>query len=473
MNKVIILLVALWAFIAIANARPIMFFADQTDAPLGLSLGYNGIAYAWTTYKKGQSNYRIRFFGTNHINESLTDAWINFANGTIIEHLAVNIDQNYRYFLGDLRTNFSIFNHLLREEIYVTVASEGHSNGTITGYFRCRPHSGIAIVDANQVVEGSASFASGIAWASIDISTIHSLPTDILDQVASIEANSLFNGRVLHNDTNVTSITFNAPANFSVSAPALATATLSGVYNDGKFTDVTVDPDFYSIDTYESYYEVNSATASNNIRGNIYPVLTPSRRRVPFEADTVSGTTIYPGAGFGTLRWANQEGSEANANSYMTLRSEDIGGTFVYVGVFKFHAATNKKNFELVRALTTEINARIQGTGTWVIEFFDATEGQFIPLCTLSDTTFGGWTAAYQDNWDFAVSDYSSTRHQLNVRVSVSSSVQSTLYLDLFAVRSWVPGSGSNQALKSVVQFLNTYPGEFANGTQINTGTDL
>jgi len=375
--------------------------------------------------------------------------------------------------LGDLRVNGSIFHELLREEIYVTVASEGHSNGTITGYFRCRPHSGIAILDSTQVLAGSVSTGSGIGWASIDISTIHSLPTDILDQVASIQANSLFNGRVLHNDTNVTAITFNAPANFSVTAPALASATLSGVYNDGKFTDVTVDPDFYSIDTYESYYEVASATASNNIRGNIYPVLTPSRRRIPYNVQTVSGTTIYPGAGLGTLRWANQQGSDSNSNSYITLRSEDIGGTFTYIGLFTFPAGTNNKNFELVRALTTEINARIQGTGTWLLEFFDDVTSTFIPVCTLSDTTFGGWTAAYQDNWDFAVSDYSSTRHQLSVRVSVATTVQSTLYLDLFAVRSWVPGAGSNQALKSVVQFLNTYPGEFANGTQINTGTDL
>jgi hypothetical protein len=446
-----------------------MFFADQTDAPLGLSLGYSGITYAWTTVKKGQSNYRLRIFGTNHIAEELTDAWIGYQNGTIISHLAVNIDQSYRYILGDLRVNFTTLDALLTEQLYVTVASKGHSNGTITGYFRCRPHSGLAILDATQVVEGSASFGSGIGWAEITVSTIHSLPSDILDQDASISANSAFNGRVLHNNTNTSSVTFNAPANASVSTTALATANLTGIYSDAKFNSVAVDADFYSIDTYESYFEVNSATAFNNIRGNIYPLLTPSRRRIPTYVDTVSGTTILPGAGLGTLRWANQEGAERNTNSYISLQSEDIGGTFSYIGVFTFPAATNKKNFELVRALTVELNARIQNTGTWVFEFFDSTSATFIPVGTLSDTTVSGWTPAYIDNWDFGVSNYANFRRELIMRVSTSSTAQTTLYLDLFAIRSWVPGSGSNQALKSVVQFLNTYPGQFANGTEINT----
>jgi hypothetical protein len=468
MNKVIILLVALWALIAFANARPIMFFADQTDAPLGLSLGYSGIAYAWTTVKKGQSNYRIRFFGTNHIAETLTDAWIGYQNGTIISHLAVSTDKTARYILGDLRVNFTTIDALTTEQLYITVASSGHSNGTITGYFRCRPHSGIAVVDSVQVVEGSASSGVGLAWAEITISTIHSLPADITEQVASIDANSLFYGRVLHNNTNTTSVTFNAPANSSVSAAALTSGTLSGVYSDAHFAGVAVDPDFYSIDTYESYYEVNSATALNNIRGNIYPVLTPSRRRIPYQVDTVTGTTIYPGAGLSTLRFANQEGSNDNTNSYISLRSEDIGGIFSYVGVFTFHAATNKKNFDIVRALTVELNAKISQTGVWAFEFFDSTSSTFIPVGTLSDATASAWTPTYIDNFHFGVSDYANSRREIAMRISVTSSVQTRLYLDLFAIRSWTPGSGSNQALKGVVQFLNTYPGEFANGTSIN-----
>jgi len=470
MNKVFILLVALWAFIAFANARPIMFFADQTDAPLGLSLGYSGIAYAWTTFKKGQSNYRIRFFGTNHINETLTDAWINYANGSIISHLAISLssDKTERYFLGDLRVNFTVVDALLSEALYVTVASTGHTNGTITGYFRCRPQQGIAFLDNTQVVAGSSGKGEGFGWAEIAVSTIHALPADILDQVASINANSLFNGRVLHNVTNTTSVNFNAPANASETAAALTSANLTGVYNDAKFTGVTPDADFYSIDTYESYFEVLSGTNNSDIRGNIYPLLTPSRRRIPTTVDTVSGTTIYPGAGLSTLRFANEQGSQSNTNSYITLQSENIGGTFTYVGIFNFPAATNKKNFQLVRALTVELNAKIKNTGTWTFEWFDSASGTFIPAGTLSDTTLVSWTAAYIDNWDFAVSDYANTRNELSLRISSSSTVQTSLYLDLFAIRSWVPGAGSNQALKSIVQFLNTYPGKFKNGTEIN-----
>jgi len=464
MNKVILLLVAIFAFVAFANARPLMFFADQTDGPLGLSLGWSGIAYAWTTIKKGQGYYRVRFFGTNHINETLTDAWINFQNGTIIDHLAVNTNDVDRYFLGDLRLNVTVFTALVQEELYITVATDDLPDGVTTGYFRCRPHSGIASITADSVIGGSTSEGVGLGWAEITTSTIHALPTDILDQMDSIAANSHFNGRVLHNCTGTTAVTFNAPANASQTASALATGTLAGLFDDGKFANVTIDGNFYFIDYGQSYYEVQGS--EGNIRGQIYPLLTPTRRAIPYKVDTVAGTTREPGAGFASLRYANQEGNDRNSNSYMSLTASPTSGNFTYIGVMYLEAATNKKNQELVRAFTLELNAKILGTGTWVFEFFDSTNGEFVPIGTLTDAV--NWTPAFVDDYDFAVSDFANVRSQLVMRVSVNSEFSTSLLLDLFGLRSWVPSSNSNQVLKSIVKFLDAFPGVFSNGTVIN-----
>jgi len=462
--KVLLLLCALMAFVAIANARPIMFYADQTDAPFNISFGWSGISYAWATYKKGQDYHRLRIFGTNHINETLTDAWISYSNGSIIDHLAVNTNSRDRYILGDVRIGFEAFDALLAEALYITVASSGHRNGAIKGYFRCRPHEGLAFLTAAQVVSGSNSTAVGFGFGSIDVSSILSLPQDVLAQDASIDANSKFYGRVLHNATNVTSVTFNGPATTTQTAAALATATLSGFYSDARFANITVTPDFYSIDTAETYFLVSAA--AGNIRGQIYPLLTPSHRKIPVSVDTVAGATALPGAGLSTLRYANQEGSERNPNSYITFNAQANPTNFTYIGVIYFSAATNKKNFELVRALTVEMNGRISGTGTWLFEFFDATTGEFIPAATWSSAN--NWTPAYIDYWQFSVHDFANSRQQLVMRVSVNSASATSLSLDLLGVRSWTPWSGSNFVLKGTVKFLNTYPGVFANGTIIN-----
>jgi len=377
----------------------------------------------------------------------------------------VNTNSADRYFLGDLRLNDTIFQALISEALYVTVSSSGHSNGTISGYFRCRPHSGIAVLTADQVIGGSNASGAGLGWAEITVSTIHALPVDILEQDTSIEANSHFNGRVLHNATGTTAVTFHAPANESTAVTSLASGTLSGVYNDAKFTNVTVDADFYSIDTSEAYYQVTAT--GGDIRGQVYALLSPSRRSIPYQVDTVSGNTINPGAGFGTLRFANQQGAERNPNSFITFEAAAGATNFSYIGVVYFGAATNKKNYELVRALTVELNAKISGTGSWLFEIFDSSSGEFIPAGTLS--TADNWTPAYIDNYDFSVSDFANTRNKLILRVSVNSASATSLYLDLFGIRSWTPSAAANQALKSVVKLLNTYPGVFANGTEINS----
>lgn len=469
MNKGLLLLVALMALVAFSSARPLMFYADQTDAPLGLAFAWAGVTFAYTTTMKGTNPHRVRFFGVAHVNETLTDAWIGDKNGTIIQHLAVSTNSSNPYILADYRMNDSVWSLMTHEELWVTIATANHPNGSVTGYFRCRPYQGISFLDAFQVVgANSTSNAAGLGWASIDIPTIFSLPQDILSQDLSIETSASFSGRVIHGADNATAIGFFGPANASETGALLATASLyNAPTNDGRWSNVTITPDFLDIAYDLTYFQVTAL--AGDIRGQVYALLTPSRRQIPYAVDTVNGVTTVPAAGFSTLRYANQEGNEHNSNSYVTCMATANPNNFTYLAVYTFKSATNKKNRDLDRAITVEMNALITGTGTWLFEIFDATLGEFLPMGTLSDSDTSSWTPAFIDNFSFDTPQYANNRTQMIIRVSVDSGVDTSLLLDLFGIRSWTPSSTTNQGVRFIVKIISkSEPGMFANGTIIN-----
>jgi len=474
MNKTLFLIVALFAFfafLAISNARPIMFIASQTDGVFGISNGWVGVSFAFVTKGKGNLSHRLNIFGLTNINESYTGAWIQYANGTIIDQLAYGITSSEKYFLGDLRLNDTIFNSFLNEDIYVTVASTSHRNGSVSGYYKCKPHLGFAALDDDQFNDAggnSTTSAIGIGYAQILVGVQSTgLPNDILQQDDDIASTSTFQGTIIYNVSSPTSATFNGPANTTETASILATGTLhttSFSQNYASWSNITINNDFYSIDNGDTYYEILS---SENIRGQVYPVVSPTRRSIPISIDTIDGNTTVPAAGYGTLRYANQQGTEKNFNSFVRFEAISDGTNFTYLAVISFEAATNKKNDVLVRALTLEMNLRIIGSGTWFFEFYDNSLGQYIPAGTISNAT--DWTPAYIDNYSVAVNGYSNKRRINIVRVSTTSSTSTTLWVDLMGLRSWVPSSNSNTFFKIVSKLTATFPAKFSNGTEIHT----
>lgn len=466
MRSIIFLVALLMALVAVSNARPLMFFADQTDTLLGINKSWAGLAFAWTNIKKGQTPYRVRIFGATHIGEEKTGAWINFQNGTIIEHLALPTNTSNQYYLGDLRLNASVWDLFTSEQVYVTVASKSHTNGSVSGYFRCRPYQGVSVLDGSQVVSGTPASSSliGLGWASIDVADIFSLPEDIVAQAAAISASTTFSGRVIHDNNTATSITLHGPADATSTAGVLATATLYGSDDDGVWSGHSVNEDFFSITSYEAYFQVSGS--AGDLRGQIYPLLTPTRRNIPFDSETVNGNTVIPSGGWRTLRYANQEGSERNPNSYINLVSTSSGSNFTYLGLFYFNSGVNKAQFELARALTIEVNAKIVGSASWLFEVFDSTSGEYIPLGTL--TTADTWTAVQIQHWSFDVPFYADVRGQVAMRVSVNSATSSSLQLDLFGIRTWSPDTRTNAFWKLYTLSFNNLPGEFSNGTTIN-----
>jgi len=473
MNKILLFLVALVLFVALAQARPIMFIASQTDGIFSITNGWVGVSYAYVTIGKGQDLNRIRIFGLSNINETYTGAWINYANGTIIAQIAFGLTTSERYYLGDLRLNDTIFTAFLNNEIYLTVASASHTKGSISGYFQCKPHIGFAHLNSLQFnnsggISTTKNYGYGYAQIYVGVQTT-GLPNDILAQDEDIASTSVFQGSIVYNGS-FTGASFNGPANASETASALATGTIHNTsfsINYASWSNVTINSDFYSIDTGDTYYELNST--SGDIRGQVYPLVSPTRRAIPFAINTVDGNTTLPTGGFATLRYANQEGTEKNFNSFARFEAVSDGTNFTYLSVVSFQRSTNKKNNNIMRALTLEMNLRIIGTGTWFFEFYDPTLQEFIPAGTISSASV--WTPAYIDNYQVAVSEYPNNRGVINVRVSTSSDVATTLWVDLMGLRGWIPSSNSNKYFKDLVKVDLALPAKYANGTEINVSS--
>jgi hypothetical protein len=311
-----------------------------------------------------------------------------------------------------------------------------------------------------------------MGWMEVGLD-LDNPPQDIVAQDTKITNSASLSGRVLHNVTSATSVTFNGVGLSDQTADILATATLYGAYNDGKFVNEPFNNLAVGISLGATYFQVSSA--SGDIRGQIYPLLKRTLKRYPYKADTVNGNTIVPAKGFATLRRENLIGNENNQNSYVNLVSSLSTSNYTYLGVFYFNGAVNRRNVDLVRGYNIDLNARIGGAGTWLFEIFDATSGQFLPVGTLtsasSNTT---WIDTSIVKFVYGVKDYLNKRSQLAIRISVNSASSTSMALDVFSVRTWIPGSirdyepGANEAFKDTIKLLNTYPGKFKNGTLYN-----
>jgi hypothetical protein len=285
----------------------------------------------------------------------------------------------------------------------------------------------------------------------------NSTSLDIVTQDTEVATTSLFNGRVVHNSTGSTFVTMNGPANRTETNTAIATASLSGTFNDGKFNNVSTNDNFLYIDDGLLYYLVDGT--AGQIRGQIYPLVTYTRRQVPFKVRTTAGTTrVSNVTGFSTLRFANQAGANKNLNSYITLSTDSNNE---YQGLFYYKSATNRKNFELVRGLSLELNAKVTGStaGTWNIEFFDSTTGLFITTATLKSSNFANWFPGYVDYFYSSTAEFANNRKEFIIRVSTTgNTAASQLNLDLFGVRYWIPGSFTNAVWRQAVKLLLTLP---------------
>jgi len=459
----ILLLVALVALVAVVEARPIIYFARQTSDSASSANGWLGNVVGYLTITKGRQNHRFRIYGAHNINDTVTGAWLTFSNGTQITELGIsesNTAATGRYIVADLRINQTVFDLLINSELYVTVYSERFSDGAISGVFRSRPNTGVARLTGDAVVPSAVSTeASGFGYTFISDPDASTLPLDLVQQTSLLLNNASFDAQILHNVTGATEAIFAGPANDTSTATTLVTIPNASTEGASVIIGSTpVTSDFYSQQLGLAYLQVNSATnTAGEIRGTVYPTLGRTRRAIPTVVETVAGTTSAPN-GYATLRFANQQDNERNDNSFITLTTtaDSSTGNFTYQAFFRFPAAASRRNYNNIRGLVLELNLRQFGDATWNFDFYDSTTGEHIPTATFSSP--GLWTPGYSDYFLSDVHEFNNNRGQLIVRVTVNSATTSTLWVDLFAVRSYEPTAITNEVVRSFILQASLLP---------------
>jgi len=208
----------------------------------------------------------------------------------------------------------------------------------------------------------------------------------------------------------------------------------------------------------DAYYQLDTNVYPNgNLRGQLIPILSLTRRAIPVSIETKNGTTSAPN-GLATLRHANQQGKETNFGSFVQLHATQINstGNFTYLALFTFQSATARRNFDLVRGLSLEVNFRTFGSAVWQVSFFDSSTGGYVTGATLSNATL--WTAGFIDQYSPFVSSWTNSRRQLIVRITTDSLSSSTLELDLFGLRSYVPSSFANGNFRGAIKETLLFP---------------
>jgi hypothetical protein len=449
-----ILLLALCALFAVCSARPIIFVAQELGSNLAnVTNGWSGITMVLSTLTKGRLNHRLRFYGTDNINDTLSKAWLTFTNGTIIANLNVSTNASSHYINGDIRVNETIYFYLLNDQLGVVVASKKFPKGAIAGTLHAKPNTAVTFLNGAQVVPTPVS-SNALGLGFTYLADPSPLPLDLVTQTNLVLNNASFTSRVLYfHVTNATTITFNAPANFTQTAPVLATLT-----NDARFSAFLngfqpVTSDFYSQQFELAYLQVNSQANPNGaIRGQLYPTTSRTRRQPPYAVETIEGNTDAQN-GLNTLRFSNQQGKENNPGSYVSLQATQASngtGNYTYQGFFKFNAPASRRNFDGIRGYTVDLNLRQFGNPSpWQFDFFDASTGIHVPFATFASP--GLWTNGFADYFNSDASTFPNNRGQLIIRVTVNSASPTSLFIDLFGLRSYVSDSDTNLIVKPII----------------------
>jgi len=450
--------VLLLAFVAFCAARPVVFLSEMTDTNLvNTTNGWSGVSMLWATSTKGKNNHRVRVFGVHNINDTITGAYIAHANGTKLVTLKWARASTDRYILGDSRVNETVYGWVLNQLAQVVVTSTRFPNGAIGGILYSSPGLGLTFLDGAQAGVSSTSVGMGLAWYRV--TNNGALPIDLIAQTNAVVSGLTFSGRVIHNVTSSVSSTYNGPANTTTTAPVLFTLSTVAplAYSINRTPATTVHAQWQQLGL--TYFAVNNA-AGVNIRGQVYPILGLTRRAIPTELQTVTGISNIPVDGFETLRYANLEVTQRNGNSIVSCVSTQTGGVgnYTYQGEFFFPTAASRRNFEGIRSLLIDLNVRIVGSAaTWNFDWFDSSTGAHVPAGTFS-TVSSNWTEGVLIRFNPDVVTFSNNRAQQVVRVTVNSATPTTLWLDLFAIRSYTPSAVFNQIFKTPLKQLLLLP---------------
>jgi len=456
MARAVLLLLSLFAVLAIVSSTPSIFACDMLSADVvGITPNtWNGAAMAFVTTQKGTPKYRVRVFGEHNINETVTGAWIQTAT-TIVARLNTSTvaTANLKYIVGDVHFNTTTWGWLKNETLFISIGSTSNPKGSIAGLLISRPHTGVTLLSPSLVVgvqSNSTAVGMGVIYAYSAALLLNTVPTDFVAMDTAILGSMGVYGRIIHNVTAATGATWNGPSMRNTTGPIIDSLVPVG---RSFFLNTTSNiSQAFWIDDYQTYFSVQSPNLpAGEIRGQIFPLVRSGLRKTPSAVSTVFGATI---GDFTTLRRANQVGLKTNANAFVRCQPQPTSAnTSEYSGLFTFKTGLAKHNIDSVRGMQLEVNLRGQNQ-VYIFELFNSNNGTWVTLGTFNGAII--WTPAFAVANTVNIGAYISTRGTMTIRVS--SVGPRPLFIDLFGVRLFHARALSSQVLRQYQKFLQHLP---------------
>jgi len=311
----------------------------------------------------------------------------------------------------------------------------------------------MTILAPASVVPPNNSTTEGVGMVYIT-TTFTTLPVDI-QAANAVFLNSLaMNARIVHDVPSSTGGFMFGPAlRNATSNQTLLTLTQG---NQSYYIhNATINPAiasvmFDALAKDEAYLVVDSAKYPfGEIRGNLLTTCETKRRqiadRIFVTAGTISGSLDV------TLR-ASLTGTLFRKNSYVGFLPSNSSG---FSMVFTFQLPISKKNTNLIRGLTMDLNLRTLDGAVWLFEWYNAVSQTWITAGSFQQTN---WTFGFVNYFAKDVANLVDINGGVSVRVS-NPTAKTPLYVDQFTIQPWVPKEATNSIMRAVLKDLRALLG--------------
>jgi len=442
-----ILVIVLACLVMLTQARPAIFVAELRDAYVNQSNNWSGVAMAFTTHKGAHYGNRLSIFGAVTVSSAIIKVTLVTQTGQFIGNLKWNntLSSHLQYVFGAIQVNSSSTLSLLRDQLGLIIYTTAYPTGAVGGLFYLRPYTFMAAMSYGNVVGAGNATNNDLGLGLVNIyPSATTFPTDIVQADNTFLSTLVVAGRIVYDASNVTSGTLSY-GQYGVNGATLNTFTAgyySYVLTNGSVNLTTIS--YLYNNPSQGYLQINSGAFPNgDVRGQLYPLVTPRRRVVPTSFTPTTGSIT---GNLASLYRATQYLNNNNKNSYVSLNPTN--GSFD--GYFLYQLPFNKVNLEDVRMFTLNMNARATDGSTWSIYYYNYFSSAYELYATFTSKT---WQLAFLDNYDYVTFNYISSNGFMRIRVT-STAATVPLSLDEFTIRPWAPSVEANSYFRSVIRNL-------------------
>jgi hypothetical protein len=417
------------------------------DSYVNQSNNWSGVAMAFTTHRGVSYSNRLAIFGAVTVSSAIIKVTLVTETGAVLGNLKWNntLSARLQYIYGTIQVNASQTLNLIRDKLGLLVYTTAYPTGAIGGLFYLSPYTFLGAMTYDNVVGAGNVTNNDLGLGLVNIYPTATFPTTDIIANDNLFLNSLIiDGLIVHDVANATSAALH---NGGFGQTGAVLNNFAGAFNAYNLENGAVN---FSTISYlynnpsQAYVQVNSAAyPSGDIRGQMYPLVTPRRRTVPL---SFTATTGFLTGNLASLYRATQYATNNNRNSYVTLTP--TAGAFD--GYFLYQLPFNKGNLEDVRMFTLNMNARATDGATWTIWYYNYFSSAYEEYATFTSSK---WQLAFLDNYDYVTFNYISSNGYMRIRITATAA-SVPLELDEFTIRAWAPSNEANSYLRSVIKNL-------------------